>query len=235
MSETWLPFCIRRPGPPEKQGYHGIPSRPLSAIRAEVKHSMDGYAHVALQMLMNPSLRKSWHFSVPFLGPPLQHYPLEAVTWHCGTLEGNVSTIGIEHEGLGAPITHSQVQWTVELSRAFMRLCPQMAKPERHKTLLEHNEIVPTACPSGRIPWDRIIAALVTPQEEDDLMILVKPQGRPEHYTLEGVHITSPEELEALVAAAGGKVTVKELPRTDRFWTTRPFWFPNGLPQRYLE
>ena len=35
MTETWLPFCIKRPGPLNKRGYGGIPTRTLAEVEGE--------------------------------------------------------------------------------------------------------------------------------------------------------------------------------------------------------
>ena len=174
MSDTWLDWCVRRDGPPAKQGYASAPWRALWEIQGEVKHSMEGPLSAALGELDNAQRRASWTFSVAKDGAVYQHYRLEAVTWHGGAIYANRCYVGIEHEGVaGQPLTDAQVAATIRLSRDLRRLCGGISAlpPERRVNLWEHREMTrygaePTACPSGRIPWDRIIAAL---QEEDEM------------------------------------------------------------------
>ena len=183
MTDTWLDFAIRRPGPAWKTGYPGASSRTASQIEGEVKHSMEGGIDYALRYmdgLVDVNRRASWHFSiakVSKIGEVYQHYPLESITWHCGVLGdfdslsaaiGNLVLVGIEHEGAaGEPLTEAQIQATLRISQQLRLLCPKVASagPVRRVTLWEHRELSQTSCPSDRIPWDRIVAGL----KEDDL------------------------------------------------------------------
>ena len=182
MSDTWLPFCVPELGPPAKRGYNGVPTRRLDEIEGEVKHSMEGTVAGAVGRLMtpltnDPYTQASWHFSVPKVGKPRQHYALEAVCWHAGlpgdrrfdtSLVGNLTLLGEEHEDYpDNKLNANQVHWTIEISRAVRALCPRVAArpPTRRLNLWEHRELSATSCPSGLIPWDSIIAAL----EEDDM------------------------------------------------------------------
>lgn len=149
--------AIWRPGPPQKQN-----STPRNG-KGGVLHSMEGSLAAALGELDKPERLASWHFSNPKNGALLQHYETEAATWHAGPT-ANPFYIGIEHEGVaGEPLTEVQIANDVGLLRW---LAEQEGWPGfiRHLTLWEHNEFMQTSCPSGRIPWDRIIAAL-----EDDM------------------------------------------------------------------
>jgi hypothetical protein len=165
MAESWLPACVRRDGPGQKQGYGHIPSRSLGEIEGICAHSMEGSLAAALGELDNPARLASWTFSNPRAGNALQHYPLESVTWGSGSPEANRRFVSIEHEGwAGEPLTENQITNLVMLTRTLT------AEPRSRTTnLREHNEMTaygaqPTACPSGRIPWAEIIAEL-----EDDM------------------------------------------------------------------
>ena len=170
MTETWLDFCARRPGPSWKVGYPGVSRRTLAQIEGEVDHSMEGYRRGAYAVL-DGIRQASWTFSVYRVGPPEQHYPLEAIPWHAGlpgdrrqdtSLIGNLTLVGMEHEGLREPLTESQFAWSVRISRAIRDLCPSVGArpPALRANLFEHNWLSATNCPSGRIPWGAKIAAL---------------------------------------------------------------------------
>src|SRR3990167_6093485 len=181
MTDTWLPFCIKRPGPLNKRGYGGIPTRTLAEVEGEVKHSMEGYMGGAEGRLMapltnDPYTQASWHISVPKLGPPVEYFALEDICWHAGrpgdrrfdtSLLGNLTLVGIEHEDYPTnSLNANQIHWTIEISKAIRRLCPRVAAkpPALRVNLWEHNWLSATSCPSGLIPWPTILAAL---KEED--------------------------------------------------------------------
>lgn len=221
--DGWFDFCIRCPGPLEKTGYAGNHSRTAGEVEGEVKHSMEGYLAGALARLMtpydpdDPYTHASWHFSVPKVGPPLQHYPIfgdHSICWHCGlagdrrvdtSLIGNLTLVGIEHED--APddkLSDSQLAWTVEISRAVRDLCPRVAAnpPALRVNLWEHRWLVATSCPSGLIPWDAIIERLS--EEEKIMMTLIQGTGRDTVYAIGSDgrkhHILDRNHLEALRA-----------------------------------
>lgn len=179
VTETWLPFCVKRLGPAWKQGYPGVPDRTLAEIEGEVDHSMEGYRGGAYAVLDGPA-QSSWPFSIYRDGPPEQHYPLEAITWHAGlpgdrrtdtSLIGNLTLVGKEHEGLREDLTPSQLEWSVRISQAIRELCPRVGAtpPALRVNLFEHNWLSATSCPSGRIPWQTFIAKL-----EDDMATLAE-------------------------------------------------------------
>lgn len=158
---TWLPFCIRRDGPAWKHGYPDVPSRSLEDIEGEIDHSMEGY-WAGARSVLHGTASTSWTFSVFQNDPPEQHYPLEAITWHAGvkgdgrrdtSLIGNLVLVGIEHEGIGEPLTQSQLEWSLRISKALWDLCPNLKSPALRVNLWEHNWVTATSCPSGRIPW----------------------------------------------------------------------------------
>lgn len=150
------------PGPPSKV------NRGVNTCRGVVCHSMVGPYSAALAELYRFSRRASWHYSVLKDGRVIAHYPDEAQAWHAGSAYNN-STIGVEHEGglspVSEPLTPAQLA-------ASVRLVQWLAKAHgfplvRTVGLWEHNEVSgePTACPSGRIPWDQYI------EEDDDMAI----------------------------------------------------------------
>lgn len=187
---TRLDWCEWRPGPLERRGYGGVTSLPLGRKEGEVKHSTEGSLAAALGVFTDPTRQASWHFTLPKQGPirAYQHFELEDITWHCGlpgderhdtSLIGNITLIGEEHEGrAGEPLTAWQVENSIALSRDIRALCPAIGVPKLRENLWEHGWLSGTACPSGRIPWDAIIAALqeddMTPAQEAELALLRK-------------------------------------------------------------
>lgn len=176
MTETWLALAIRRPGPAWKQGYISAPSRTLEQIEGKVKHSAEGSLAGLFAVLDSTERQASWHFSHAQDGRLYQHYPLEAICWHAGlpgdrrldtSLIGNATLIGEEHEGggpgnYGEPLTEAQYQSSLYVSKEVRRLCPHVAAspPTLRRDLWEHGWLSNTSCPSGRIPWTRLIADL---------------------------------------------------------------------------
>lgn len=184
MAKTWLPFTIKSPGPSWKQGYPGATSRTLAQIEGEVKHSAEGSLQGLFGELDRADRTASWHFSLAKDGRVFQHYPLEAICWHTGlagdrrvdtSLIGNATLIGEEHEGggpgnYGEPLTEAQYAGSSRISQAVRDLCPRVgaSPPTPRLNLWEHNWLSWTSCPSGRIPWTRLITDL----EEDDMKLL---------------------------------------------------------------
>jgi len=125
---------------------------------------MEGPMTVALGILQSVA-PLSWHFSVPKYGESFyQHYPIYKATWHGGGLGANRRFFGIEHEGVaGEPLTEHQIDCDVAiLTWALENDVLPWPGFTRQDTLYEHNEMTrfgssPTACPSGRIPWEEVI------------------------------------------------------------------------------
>lgn len=201
MSQTWLAFCTRRPGPARKQGYPGVAGRTLSQIEGEVKHSMEGYLAGALGVLDNLSRQASWHFSIPKSGPPLQHFPLEAIAWHAGlpgdrrvdtSLIGNLTLVGEEHEDYpDNRLNENQIHWSTRISKAVRQVSPHVAAapPTLRVNLWEHRWLSATSCPSGLIPWAEIIQRVT---EEEEAMLLAVQHSTKGIYVLDGpykVHV----------------------------------------------
>lgn len=166
----WLPFCVRRDGPPSKAGY---PQFPVAIpMRGEVKHSAEGGWDGAHAVLDDLNRRSSWHFTIGY-DRVEQHYSLASKCWHAGDVgddqgvRANLELWGTEHLGVaGEPLTDYQVAATVKLTQALMR---EAGLATAHRStaygafaLPEHKEVsdLPTACPSGRIPWGVIMPQL---------------------------------------------------------------------------
>lgn len=160
MSLEWASFAVRLDGPGNKHGYGGDER----ALReGAVYHSMEGSIAVALRMLANPALTKSWTFSNPKQGQLIQHYAVGKHAWANGSQESNEKFVACENEGVaGEPLTDSQVDNLVELT-VWLYATQEWTTLTRLITCWEHQEMTrfgsrPTACPSGRIPWADIIA-----------------------------------------------------------------------------
>ncbi len=153
----WYENAIRDPAPEWKTGYSFLS---LNLRQGAVYHSMVGAFAAARARLFGDD-RASWHFSVLKDGTIYQHYPIDRVAWHAGTVDANGKYIGIEHEGGAAPnysepLTPAQYRSTLGLTLWLMKAC---SWPEFRVGVqgMEHNWLYPTACPSGRIPWSDLI------------------------------------------------------------------------------
>lgn len=150
-------------------------------IRGLVAHSAEGYAST----LLNPASpygykgNHSWHFTNLKDGSLIQHFSVYQQTWHGNML--NPFTIGVENEGTSdqpeiptqfEPLTDPQIDNLVFLSKeiaalkGYTRYARFTGVDDPSAFLLyEHNQAVlfggsSTECPSGRIPWDVILAKL---------------------------------------------------------------------------
>lgn len=171
----WLDWAIRLPGPISHTNSGS------NSVKGVFMHSAEGYAGT----LLDPNSpygyngNHSWHLSNLMDGRVFQHYPFTARCWHATA--ANQEYIGVENEG-DAPREPSLNQLQVANARRFIAELSNWKgwQPRRpafngdiNYTLWEHNEVVkiggtPSLCPSGRIPWDLILA------EED--------MTPPEHY-----------------------------------------------------
>ena len=161
MPDTWYPGAIRRDGP----GAKVWPD--VNVRRGAILHSMEGSIAGALRVLDGPA-QASWHFSVQTNGLVQQHYPIEASPWHAGNLQGNVTLIGIEHEGaVGEALTVPQREASTALVAWLGQTCGWVpSRDPAGRTLWEHREVGRTTCPNGRIPWEFYAPAEVPPEEE---------------------------------------------------------------------
>jgi hypothetical protein len=188
LDEQWIPFCEIRPGPDWKQGYtffRGYANENWG--KGAVVHSMEGPYQAALGVL-DGSEQSSWTVSIRKVGPPVQHYPIHSITWHCGRYgddaglyAGNACLLGIEVEGdKYEPMTLSQIAWLIKVLAWYWKRqkLGEPSRPGRFQTILireapkidndelwEHREISPTDCPSDRIPWGIVIKGITMAQE----------------------------------------------------------------------
>jgi hypothetical protein len=155
----WHPDAVRYPGPALKTGENCVFVR---NGRGAVLHSMEGPVSAALDRLDSYE-DDSWQFSVPKEsladGPFYQHYVIETVCWHAGSAPPNIAYFGVEFEGeAGEPLTDHQMECGVSiLAWAMDHDVEHWPALTLHDTLFEHNWLFPTACPSGRIPWEEVI------------------------------------------------------------------------------
>ena len=144
-----------------------------------------------------------------------QHYEIESVCWHAGTLQANVNEIGAEHTGgapgnLSEPLTPEQLEASVNLVTWIcqQKNIPQVRRIRGWEGLHEHNDFYSTACPSNRIPWREY--------ERDDMALTMMACGdSPSGYRLYAVGqdkatwIVDPVAAQELIRIFGQPVGVK--------------------------
>ena len=171
------------------EGYSSKVWSGVNAGRGVILHSMEGYIGYALQMVANPNVEVSWHFSIGQDGQVYQHFDLLACPWHAGSRIWNQTYIGIEHEGSVEnpklnldyrPWTEAEILASVELVQwiqsTLARIQLGWDKLERGVNLFEHNEInMSTTCPNNLVPWERYKEREVfSPYEEAALRGLIQ-------------------------------------------------------------
>ena len=166
LGATWIPS----PNFGYPRGTHGQLASNISQVSksGEFWHSQQGRQAVSIRMFQDPALEISAHFLIPKIGKPVQMVDSSDPAWHAGGFVANAYYHGFEFEGgppgnLSEPLTASQRDWGVRLTHWLREIHGTPLVYVRRDTLWEHNEVKNTACPSGRIPWVRVIAAL----EED--------------------------------------------------------------------
>lgn len=175
-ADGWIDWAIRKPGPANKV------NAGTNQVYGIFLHSAEGYEQGLWSQLANAPV--SWHLTNLFDGRLYQHYPLTARCWHATA--ANQSYVGMEHEGrvlVEPTLTDAQIRTAVkviqEIKAKYIWLArrPNSAIDTSH-TLWEHKEVVrlggsSSACPSGRIPWQTILAQLQQPppQQEEGNMI----------------------------------------------------------------
>ena len=163
----WYPKAIAIPGPAWKQGYAGITVRQGKGLMG---HSAEGRLNAALGVL-DSNVKSSWCLFNAYDGILYQHYPLSAVTWHGGCVFANANFVGVEHEGrVGEPLTQAQVAALAEFTAwlAEQEDWPEIKFPDplwEHRMMIDYGA-APTACPSGRIPWQEVIELATQIQKE---------------------------------------------------------------------
>lgn len=139
----------------------------VNSVKGIFLHSAEGYAATLLDLAVNGPF--SWHCSNLLNGRLIQHYPFTARCWHASA--ANDDYVGMENEGVYTiehTLNDSQIANAVRVIQDLMAW--KGWQPTRTgntiQTLWEHNEVTwlggtPSACPSGRIPWDRILQAFI--------------------------------------------------------------------------
>ena len=149
--------------PTDKHGYGGFDTH---SREGAVVHSMEGSLQAGFGVLDGPR-QASWHFSIPKVGAPIyQHVDTGQIAWTNGSREANTKFWGIECEGggpghEGEPLTEPQFDALLGVLR-WLWAAHQVGATVRQETWWEHNEMTrfgsaATSCPSGRIPWARLI------------------------------------------------------------------------------
>jgi hypothetical protein len=163
--EFRYPHAIQRPGPRDKV-WPGA-----NNIEGIVLHSMQGSLAGGYSVLDDEStdahgtyVAASWTFSIAKSGTVFQHYALDQSPFHAGSKAQNLRLIGVEHEGgppgnLVEPLTEPQLAASIALARWVAQQGGfRLSRDAATRTLFEHRELAATLCPSGRIPWDRLLA-----------------------------------------------------------------------------
>ena len=177
----WFDWAERVPGHDEKVNGNRNPASGF------VAHSAEGWeAYMRSNPPLPPSVggKKSWHLSNLVDGRLLQHYSIYSQCWASGSTFPNNNYVAMEHEGVaGQPLTSKQTETTTRVLSELSTLV--VWKPVRQVTLWEHNECTrwgsdPTACPSGRIPWEEILRKLQpqpTTRRRRDMSIIQDSSG----------------------------------------------------------
>lgn len=161
----WFDWAARIDGPPDKKV-----AGETNLIDGIVFHSAVGTLQGVINVVMGPaSNRKSVTGVLAKDGRFIQFYPVTDSPWANGNPTVNVRYLGFEFEG--GPIGNESEPLTLLQVDGAVRILKDLAEYKgvgvdfwrRPVTLVEHKELVATACPSGRIPWAAILAALQPP------------------------------------------------------------------------
>ena len=186
----WFDWMIKDPGPPARVngGRNGL--------KGVVIHSAEGYwPH--LRVVLWGDRGSSWHFSNLQDGRCFQHYSIYAQTHCSGAGYPNNNFPAWENEGTkDEPFTVKQNNNNVMIIDEIREVgkWPDTRRPinsgDKAAQLWEHNEMtrfgaLPTACPSGRVPWglylDRLKEEDVKPYlawcPEQSAVYFIGPQG----------------------------------------------------------
>ena len=160
--QGWFSWAERIPGPLNKTWPE------TNLMVGAVYHSAVGSLQGVIDTVMGPE-EKSVTGVVGQDGRFVQFYPVTLSPWANGSHYANSHYLGFEFEGgaagnEGEPLTDAQINVGTRIL-ADLAVYKNVSTEYwvRPTTLIEHREIFPTACPSGRIPWQRIIDGLVVP------------------------------------------------------------------------
>ncbi len=144
--------------PTEKYGYTSTDTHTKGVTRVII-HSAEGYRTAMFGVLDGPR-QASWHFSVMRNGEVYQHISTGLIAWTASSFEANDGSIQIEEEGkAGEALTNPQYTSTIALLLWIFKGY-DLGTPSRETNLREHNEFTNTSCPSGRVPWQRLMTEL---------------------------------------------------------------------------
>jgi hypothetical protein len=180
--DGWLDWAAREPGPADKT--YSAPNKALGYV----PHSAVGYYTGWKSRLFSQDrdakgnytafAAASVHGWIAYDGSVIQHYRLDTSCWASGSAYPNTTFVAFENEGgppgrESEPLTDAQVQTNIRIIRelaAWRAWAPgTIHRPinnvDLSAQLYEHIECVrfgsaPTACPSKRVPWDRILEAI---------------------------------------------------------------------------
>lgn len=161
--DGWFDWADRRPGPAHKVWSDE------NSIDGVVFHSAVGSLQGVYNVVMGPA-QKSVTAVIGYDGFTVQFYPVTASPWANGSHTYNRRYLGFEFEGgadtpetVSEPLTPAQVATAIRILKdlADFKRVSASSFWQRPTTLIEHRELVATACPSGRIPWDAITAGLL--------------------------------------------------------------------------
>jgi hypothetical protein len=204
------PFAIWTPGPrnlaPGTFNNFGYSwTGEFSPKRGAVLHDSTGPLQPTLNVVLAGGV-PNWHFTVDdATGLVYQHYEVEANCWHGNDTDpddgvsANIDFVGIEHTRpnarVASKLTEAGISATVALNQWLAEVCGfslivRFPDQVGAWALADHNQVgnTPTACPSGRIPFDEILRRLHDPRQEDDDMTpqFIKRKGSHETYRAEG-------------------------------------------------
>jgi N-acetylmuramoyl-L-alanine amidase len=153
-------------------------TRGAARVRAFVCHSQEGYGSLHA-FFSNPARGASTHFWIGRDGRVEQYVDTDDTAWGNGernrhggpdpripwaagayaNASVNDETVSCELEGrAGEASTPEQEIAAAGLIR-WVHEVHGLGEPKRHVTVVEHNQLSATACPSGRWPIDRLIAS----------------------------------------------------------------------------
>ncbi len=190
------PDCLWIPSP-----NYGYPRGVLKQLAVKIQeanrsgefwHSIVGSLAAAKNRFLNPAEEASAHFLFPRDGIPTQMVDSDDAAWHSGNYLANLHFHGFEFEGgapgnLSEPLTENQIEWGIKITRWLRDVHNSPQIYVRRETLWEHNEVQATACPSGRIPWERLISEMEPIEEEDMRLITIKTQSSPTQWVTDGM------------------------------------------------
>lgn len=172
-ADGWISWAIRDPGPDWK--HYAIDNERRGAIA----HSMEGIYINARSRLFGPD-RASWTGSILYAGTLIEHYPVTYSVWASGSAEANIGFPAFETEGdAGEPFNDAQLATWARIIQDLSAWAGWTPRRPVHPlvygdpaTLIEHRECKvlfdssPTACPSERADWPRMMG-----EEEGDMKI----------------------------------------------------------------